>query len=131
MLPWTRKTATPDLADLDPAYLRRLAGHIGQAETLELLADGMLDLADRLDRVPALVSAGDATGLGDLLHEVAGAAGHLGLTALSAQAVAGQQALRSDATPDLAAIAEAVMAKRQPALDAVRAYCQAGGEVPE
>lgn len=138
-----REEPVPDTAFLNMDYLQRLSRHLGNDVTRELLADGMIDLSDRLNRVEGLVEAGDADGLARLAHEVAGAAGHLGLAALSVAAVGAQRELREDgaAGPEvLARIGATLVDLRAPSIEALAEYCgigtdrfapDAAGNVPE
>lgn len=112
MLKWGRDGARPpsEVPVLDTAFLDRLGRHVGHEALTELLADGLIEIVDRLDALARAVEAGaraDALALG---HDLAGLAGHLGLTRLSHAAVAMNRAGRD--TPDiaLAAIAEPVLA---------------------
>lgn len=97
MVLWFQKPEKPDPPDLDHAYLARLAGHIGAPETRELLSDGMLELSDRLDRLAELAATGRGAALADLAHDIAGAAGHLGLSRLSLAAVEAYRGCQGDA----------------------------------
>ena len=47
MFEW--KTPEPERPVLDAAYLARLGGHVGVTVLTELLADGLIELTDRLD----------------------------------------------------------------------------------
>ncbi len=79
---------------LDAAYLARLSGHLGASELAELLADGLIELTDRLARMEELAAAGDLDGIARLGHDLVGMAGHLGLSRLSAAAAAINRAAR-------------------------------------
>ena len=122
MVLWFQKPDQPEPPDLDHAYLARLAGHIGEVETRELLADGMLDLSDRLDRLSELAIAGDAGRLAELVHDIAGAAGHLGLSRLSRAAVDAYRLLQ-DNPPPLSEAIGPLEACREEALAALGAFC--------
>lgn len=76
----------PERPVLDCAYLERLAGHLGKPALAELMADGLIELADRMRRLDEMAAAGDLRGLGRLGHDLVGMAGHLGLSRLSAGA---------------------------------------------
>jgi hypothetical protein len=71
---------------LDAAYLDRLAGHLGKPVLKELMADGLIELDDRMRRLDELAEAGDLIGLVRMGHDLVGMAGHLGLSHLSAAA---------------------------------------------
>lgn len=71
---------------LDAAYLERLAGHLGKTVLDELMADGLIELADRMSRLDEMADAGDLAGLARLGHDLVGMAGHLGLSRLSSAA---------------------------------------------
>lgn len=93
------KPEPDDYPNLDEGYLDRLAGFIGEAPLRELLADGLIDLSDKLDSVEALAAAGDRAGVAGVAHVMIGIAGHLGLTRLSLAAVDLERAARSDGEP--------------------------------
>ena len=86
MLEWN--ASEPEQPMLDTGYLARLAGHVGTTVLAELMADGLIELTDRLTRLTELETAGDLDGIARLGHDLVGMAGHLGLARLSA-AVAG------------------------------------------
>ena len=93
MMTWGNKGAVDVPPVLDTAYLQRLQNHLGEDVTRELMADGILELSDRLDRLDALASAGQIGELRKLTHDITGAAGHLGLSALSFHAAEANRAL--------------------------------------
>ncbi|MEL6477949.1 MAG: hypothetical protein AAFR17_11540 [Pseudomonadota bacterium] len=66
---------------LDRAYIDNLVRHLGLDLATELLADGMIAVSDRLER---LSSARDATPdtLAKLAHDLTGASGQIGLHVL-------------------------------------------------
>ena len=113
-----------DPAILDQAYLDRLSKHIGRRETRELMADGMIDLSDRLDMLAVLGQSGTAQEVGHLAHDIAGAAGHQGLTAMSRAAVEVTRLSHERSDMDPATLAEMILSLRQVSLDALSAYCQ-------
>jgi len=119
-------------AILDYGYLQRLSKHIGERETRELLADGMLDLTDRLDRLKKLGEDGNLKGIADLVHEIAGAAGHQGLTAMSHAAFEAARIAREQPNADPVAVAALVLEHRDTSLVAISQFCnetpQAEGE---
>ena len=84
MFEW--RAPEPELPVLDTGYLARLAGHVGTVVLAELMADGMIELTDRLVRLGEMAEKGDLDGVAQLGHDLVGMAGHLGLTRLSATA---------------------------------------------
>jgi len=110
---------------LDLDYLDRLAGHLGRDTVDELLADGLIELADRLERVETLVAAEDREGLMRLSHDLIGIAGHLGLSALSAAAARMNREGRRDPGKPLDEIAGPVIACGPPACAALRDHLAA------
>lgn len=92
MFEW--RTPEPNQPMLDTGYLARLAGHVGTAVLVELLADGLIELTDRLTRLGELAVAGDLDGIARLGHDLVGMAGHLGLNQLSAAAAEMNRAAR-------------------------------------
>ena len=89
MLGWGRGGARPpsEAPVLDEAYLERLGRHVG-AETLrELMADGLIEIADRLAALSEAAARGARAEALRLGHDLAGLSGHLGLSALSRAAV--------------------------------------------
>jgi HPt (histidine-containing phosphotransfer) domain-containing protein len=92
MFEW--RTPEPELPILDTGYLARLGGHVGMTVMAELLADGMIELADRVARLAELEAAGDLDAIAQFGHDLVGMAGHLGLTRLSATAAEMNRAAR-------------------------------------
>ncbi|MFQ5567566.1 MAG: Hpt domain-containing protein [Paracoccaceae bacterium] len=95
MFEW--RTPEPERPTLDTAYLARLGGHLGASVLAELLADGLIELTDRLSRLDDLAAAGDLDGIARLGHDLVGMAGHLGLARLSAAAAEMNRAARDGA----------------------------------
>ena len=91
-----RAATASDLPVLDEGYLGRLAGHVGPAVLADLAADGLLELAGRLNRLEELLTAGDLDAIARMGHDLVGMAGHLGLARLSAAAAEMNRAARSD-----------------------------------
>ena len=89
-----RHIPQPDRPVLDLDYLARLDGHLGTSVMTELLADGMIELTDRLTRLAELAAAGDPDGIARLGHDLVAVAGHLGLNQLSAAAAEMNRAAR-------------------------------------
>ena len=107
---------------LNHDYLSGLRRHLGTAHTCELLADGMLDLVGRLDRLAEMARRGDDAALARLTHEIAGAAGNLGLHRISQFAVQASHAARQG---EPAGWVEAVLDARIASIGMLRAYCDA------
>ncbi len=122
MFSWMRSQAEPTRPILDHSYLARLSQFIGETETWELLADGMLELTERLARARHLAAAEDAAELSRLLHDITGTAGHLGLSALSSEAAIGQRALAQDAK--CIDVLDPLLALEDPSMSALKAYCR-------
>ncbi len=121
MLEWQARTEPPPPI-LDCDYLDRLRRHLGTPQTCELLADGMLELVDRLDRLSELADQGDRGEVAALAHEIVGAAGHLGLSMISRYAsYASQAARRGDPTDWVRAMVEV----RSVSIGSLRDYCAA------
>jgi len=89
-----RRLAEAERPDLDSGYLARLASHLGQAVMDELLADGLIELTDRLQRAKDLAATGEMDALARLGHDLVGMAGHLGLARLSSAAAGLNRAAR-------------------------------------
>ena len=123
MVQWYSRSDNAEPPVLDLAYLQRLATHIGEREARELMADALLELTDRLDHLHRLTERGTIDEIGRLAHDIAGMAGHQGLSALSLAAV--DVARRSREDPDSSAmdLADQVLKHRPMALAAMADYC--------
>ena len=95
MFEW--RSQGPERPTLDAEYLARLCGHLGASVLAELLADGLIELTDRLARLDELAAARDLDGIARLGHDLVGMAGHLGLSRLSAAAAEMNRAARDGA----------------------------------
>ncbi|MEM9783017.1 MAG: hypothetical protein AAF899_11110 [Pseudomonadota bacterium] len=77
--------SAPPLPVIDAGYLHRLDRHLGRQTVEELIADALLELADRRSR---LATALDAVDAGErcygIAHDLKALAGSVGLTALMA-----------------------------------------------
>lgn len=124
MIPWPGKSEPPQAQVLDMSYLERLSGHLGTEVAAEILADGMLELADRLDRVQELAEAGDRDALLRLTHDIAGASGHLGLSAMSQGAMAVNRDLRTATDKAIAQAVRPLLALRNSSIEALGQYCR-------
>lgn len=111
----------PERPVLDTVYLARLSGHLGQSVLDELLADALIELTDRVNRVAELSGAGDIEGLRRLGHDLVGMAGHLGLTRLSMAAVDLGRQLR-DGGEDGTQACDALCREGALAAEALRRY---------
>ncbi len=120
MFEW--RAPEPERPTLDTAYLARLGGHLGASVMAELLADGLIELTDRLARLAELAAAGDLDGIARLGHDLVGMTGHLSLTRLSAAAAGINRAARDGAAGQ--AVAEAVEVRRlgSEAVEAMRRH---------
>jgi HPt (histidine-containing phosphotransfer) domain-containing protein len=105
---------------LNHEYLAGLRRHLGTAHACELLADGMIDVVGRLDRLAEMGERGDNAGIAALAHEVVGAAGHLGLHRISQFSAHVSQAARGG---DPSAWLEALLDVRAVSIGMLRAYC--------
>jgi HPt (histidine-containing phosphotransfer) domain-containing protein len=117
-----RSVPEPDRPILDTGYLARLAGHIGTTVMVELLADGMIELTDRLTRLGELAAAGDPDAIARLGHDLVAVAGHLGLNRLSAAAAGMNRAARDRPGADAASLVPGVRQLGEQSIDAMRHY---------
>ena len=127
MVKWLKDQQPVEAPILDQAYLDRLANHIGESETRELIADGMLELAERLDRLRRLTERGTVDEIGLLAHDIAGASGHQGLSAMSIAAVEAARQAREVAEVSPVHLAEMILQHREASLAALSAYCSNPG----
>jgi HPt (histidine-containing phosphotransfer) domain-containing protein len=107
-------------AVLNHEYLAGLQTYLGAAHARELLSDGMIDLAGRLDRLAELAARGDNGRIATLSHEIVGVAGHLGLGLMSHLAAQASQAARNG---DAAAWVDTLLEVRAASIGALRDYC--------
>ena len=105
-----RRPAEPDRPTLDTEHLDRLESHVGAGPLSELIADGLIELSDRLKRLAELERTGDLDAIARLGHDLVGMAGNLGLSRLAAAAAKMNRAAR-DGEP-AAALAEVAAARR-------------------
>ena len=120
MFEW--KSPEPVKPTLDTEYLARLGGHLGASVLAELLADGLIELTDRLARLDELAAAGDLDGIARLGHDLVGMAGHLGLTRLSAAAAGMNRAAREGAAGQAVAIVAEIRGLGADSVDAMRRH---------
>lgn len=124
MIPWPGKSKPPEAQVLDLTYLERLSGHLGTEIAAEILADGMLELSDRLDRVQELAEAGERDALLRLTHDIAGASGHLGLSAMSQGAMAVNRELRTAGDKSFDQMVQPLLNLRNSSIEALGHYCR-------
>jgi len=115
-------TPKPEKLTLDTAYLARLGWHLGISVLAELMADGLIELTDRLDRLDDLAAAGDLDGMARLGHDLVGMAGHLGLTRLSVAAAEMNRAARDGAAGQAEAIVAEIRWLGAESVDAMRQH---------
>ncbi len=119
---FARRPPEPAKPTLDAGYLARLGGHLGASVLAELMADGLIELTDRLARLDELAAAGDLAGIARLGHDLVGMAGHLGLTRLSAAAAGMNRAAREGAEGQAVALAAEIRWLGAESVDAMRRY---------
>lgn len=117
-----RHPATRERPTLDTDYLARVEGHLGAAAVAELLADGLIELSDRIKRLGELERQRDLDAVARLGHDLVGMAGNLGLARLSAAAVELDRAARDGSVPAMMAEATAVRRLGLEATDALRRH---------
>ena len=120
MFEW--RTPEPEKPVLDTGYLARLGGHLGAVVLDELMADGLIELTDRLTRLDELAAAGNIDAIAKLGHDLVGMAGHLGLTRLSAAAAELNRAARDGAADQAVAIVAEIRGLGADSVDAMRQY---------
>ena len=111
---------------LDETYLKRLAGHLGEEVLRELLSDGLLELSDRIASVQTHVAREDIEALRKTMHDLAGMAGHLGLSGMSSAAAQAERDLREPNT-SFDAIARTVTEPAPTAIAALRDFLDGTG----
>lgn len=127
MAAWFNRSRTEETVPvLNADYLERLAKHIGQVQTNELLSDGLLELTDRLDELRDQAKAGAHKRVGELAHDIAGAAGHLGLTAMSRAAVEVNRIARHEPPPSEMGFVADILDLRAESLEALARYIGQG-----
>jgi len=110
MLGWLGRHPNTPHPILDQAFLARLVKHLGRPVVAELLADGLIELTDRLGRLEHDLQAGDRDAVLCICHDIAGVAGHLGLTRLSIAAADVNRLARSDPDQPIDALVAEVLA---------------------
>lgn len=109
-------------ADLDLQFLDQLVTHLGTDVVAELMADGIIELVDRLDRMAEMSVDEHRAVLAAMAHDVGGQAGNMGLVGLSRLALRAEQVLKDPGLGDGAEAVVAVLDRRDTALDALRSY---------
>ncbi len=112
--------AEPAASVLNHDYLAGLRRHLGTAHTCELLADGMLELAGRLDRLADMARQDDNAAIARLTHEIVGLAGYLGLHRMSQLAAQASHAARQG---EPAVWVDALLDAQTASIGMLRAYC--------
>ena len=72
-----RRPAQPERPTLDADYLARLESHLTREALAELIADGLIELSDRLKRLGGLERSRDLEAMAQLGHDLVGMAGNL------------------------------------------------------
>lgn len=130
MVQWFRRSGAPEPPLLDEEFLARLGKHIGTVELRELMADGLMELSDRLDVLSEHANRGEVEEVSALCHEIAGAAGHLGLTRISTAAVEGVRRCRGRTSEPATDIVADILAVRSESMAAANKFCQVEDETP-
>lgn len=121
MFEWLIGSESP-LPALDEAYLVRLRRHVGADAMGELIDDGMLELSGKLDHLAAQSDSDDIKHIASVCHDIAGAAGNLGLTAMTRAAVESNRQALGDKPPPAAELVAHVIACRHPAEEALTVF---------
>lgn len=122
MFEWLTKTAGPPPAALDEAYLRRLESHVGAEAMAELMSDGLIELKGKLENLEAQADTATVKKIAPICHDIAGAAGNLGMTAMTQAAVEANRKALGDRPPPVSEIAALVLACRDAAFESAEAY---------
>ncbi|MEO1492393.1 MAG: Hpt domain-containing protein [Pseudomonadota bacterium] len=122
MFEWLTGSQNPAPNALDEAYLLRLRRHVGADAMGELIDDGVLELSGKLDHLAEQASSDDIKHIASVCHDIAGAAGNLGLTAMTRAAVESNRMALSDTPPSAGELVAHVISCRAPAEDALAAF---------
>ena len=117
-----RKPARPEAELLDNSYLASLEAALGRSVTRDVLADGLIEVSDRLDNLAALAQADRRIEVQQTAHDIAGGAGQLGLHALSVAARKLEQDLKAEPPAAMSPLVEGFLALRPVSLTALRVY---------
>jgi HPt (histidine-containing phosphotransfer) domain-containing protein len=120
-----RKQTEPERPILDSDYLARLSAHVGATVLTELLADGLIELTDRLARLEELATGNDFDGIAQIGHDLVGMGGHLGLARLSRAAAEMSRAARGGCVGDAGALIAVTARLAADSTDAIRCYLRA------
>ncbi len=91
---WLRSDGDGAYPRIDERYLDRLEELLGEEKLREILSDGLIELADRLEQIRVLAAENRRDEIGAVAHDLVGTAGYLGLTRLSLAATDLERAAR-------------------------------------
>ncbi|MEM8793256.1 MAG: Hpt domain-containing protein [Pseudomonadota bacterium] len=114
--------AAPAAELLDNSYLTSLENALGLELTRDVLADGLIEVSDRLDHLTEQSRMGDRVKVAQIAHDIAGSAGHMGLKALSVGARKLEQDLKAVPEMPMAGLVEAFLSLGPISLTALRVY---------
>ena len=121
---WSGSDGEGGYPTIDEAYLDRLETLLGEQKLREILSDGLIELADRLEQIGVLAAENRRSEIAAVAHALIGTAGYLGLTRLSLAATDLEHAARRDEGPlddhigAVGELAEEAFAAMQPRLRA-------------
>lgn len=124
MLNWFSFTseAEPPPPLLDVGFIERLETHLGAEIITELLADGMIEIADRIERLQADAREGKVDAVARLCHDIAGASGQIGLSRLSRAAADLNRILRDDTGDHARALRDPLVPVGAESIEALGAF---------
>ncbi|MEM9099542.1 MAG: Hpt domain-containing protein [Pseudomonadota bacterium] len=117
-----RIPAMPEAELLDNSYLTSLENALGLSVTRDVLADGLIEVSDRLEQLAQLAETGARQEVARTAHNIAGAAGHLGLHALSVGARKLEQELMAEPSRPMAGLVQTFLALGPVSLTALRVH---------
>ena len=111
---------------IEDDYLERLRLYLGPEAFAELLADGLIEVADRLERLKELARAldgpaPDLPAIERFAHDLVGLAGNVGLARLARAAAELQRAARKGPAQGLEGLLARTLAAGREGEDALRA----------